>query len=128
MKVNVLIDSFGWIEYFGDGPLADKYGRYIESANKDGYLTPTIVLYEVYKKIKGESTEEKALEASAYISAKTEVIHLDDRIAFEAADISLGRDLPMADAIIAATANAFKAKIVTSDPHFKELKNVELIK
>ncbi len=128
MKVNVLIDSSGWIEYFGDGPLADKYGRYIESANKEGYQTPTIVLYEVYKKIKKESTEGKALEASAYISANTEVIHLNERIALEAADISLIHGLPMADAIIASTANAFKAKIVTSDPHFKVLKNVELIR
>lgn len=128
MKVNVLIDSFGWIEYFGDGPLANKYGSYIENTIKDRYLTPTIVLYEVYKKIKKERTEEKALWASAYISANTEIIHLNERIALEAAEISLVQGLHMADAIIVATADVFKAKIVTSDPHFEGLKNVELIK
>lgn len=125
--MRVLIDSFGWIEYFGEGALVEKYARYIEKANREEYYTPSIVLYEVYKKIKREGSEEKALEAYAYIFAYTSIVPLTGDLAVEAAEISLKRGLSMADAIIKATAERHKAKVVTGDKHFKGLEGVELI-
>ncbi len=62
MKVNVLIDSYGWIEYFGDGRLAEKYANYIEKANTENYITPSVVLYEVYKKNAKIVTSDKHLK------------------------------------------------------------------
>lgn len=125
--MRVLIDSFGWIEYFGEGALVEKYARYIEKANREEYYTPSIVLYEVYKKIKREGSEEKALEAYAYIFAYTSIVPLTGDLAVEAAEISLKRGLSMADAIIKATAERHKAKVVTGDKHFKGLEGVKLI-
>lgn len=124
MKVNVLIDSYGWMEYFGDGQLAEKYARYIEKANTENYITPSVVLYEVYKKIKKEKNEEKALEAYAYIVTYTKISPLDERISINAAEKSLELGLGMADSIIIATAEYNNAKIVTSDKHLKELESV----
>ena len=69
MKVNVLIDSSGWIEYFAEGKLAPKYAKYIEAANSSVYATPAIVLYEVYKRIKSVKGEDAALKAVAHIIA-----------------------------------------------------------
>lgn len=63
----ILIDSFGWIEYFTDGPLADKFANYVETASPTNTLAPTIVIYEVYKVIKREAGEDKALEAYAQL-------------------------------------------------------------
>lgn len=125
--MNVLVDSYGWIEYFGEGPLADKYARYIEKANTSSYITPSVVLYEVYKKIRREKTEDKALEAYAYIVSYTKIIPLDEKTALDAAEKSLEFGLGMADAIITATADNNDAKIVTSDKHFKELDDVAYI-
>lgn len=122
----ILVDSYGWIEYFANGLLAEKYGKYIESASEENTVTPTIVVYEVYKKVKREKGEEKAMEAYAQI-ARTKIIPLDESLAMDAADFSLELKLGMADAIIYATAKREKAKIVTSDEHFKGLKDVELI-
>jgi len=127
MRVNVLIDSSGWIEYFGEGPLIDKYAKYIERANPKEYYTPSIIIYEVYKKIKKEISEERALEAYAYISAYTTLVYLTEKIAIEAAEISLKKGLSMADAIIKATAELYDARVITGDEHFKGLANVELI-
>lgn len=125
--MSVLIDSCGWIEYFGDLPLVEKYAVYIEKANKKEYVTPSIVLYEVYKKIKKDVSEERALEAVAYILSYTTVHHLNEKTAIEAAEASLGQGLPMADAVILATARLHNAKIITGDEHFKGLKEAELI-
>jgi predicted nucleic acid-binding protein len=114
----ILIDSFGWIEYFTNGPLADKYATYVETASPTRTFTPTIVINEVYKVIKREAGEDKALEAYAQLK-NTKIIPLDENLALSAADISLEFGIPMADSVIYATAKRFGANIVTSDPHFK---------
>lgn len=123
----ILIDSYGWIEYFAEGPLADNYATYIEKANAENTITPTIIVYEVYKKIKITRDEQKALEAYAQIS-QTKIIELTGPLSLEAADISLTANLGMADSIIVATAKAYNAEIITSDEHLKSMKGVKFIK
>ena len=122
----ILIDSYGWLEYFLDGPLADKYAKYVEDANEEAYVTPTIVVYEVYKRIRNIQGEQSALEAYAQIS-RTKIIDLTSQLALEAAEISISTKLGMADSLIVATAKAFNAQVVTSDKHLKELNEVKFI-
>jgi predicted nucleic acid-binding protein len=120
----LLVDSSGWIEFFTDGPLASDYTRYLKDLTK--IVTPTIVLYEVYKKIKRERTEEDALLAVSLIN-RTSVIPLSESIVLLAADLSLKYSLPMADAIVYSTALEENCKVITSDIHFKNLDRVILI-
>lgn len=121
----ILVDSCGWLEYFTDGTLAPKYYAYLKRTKE--IITPTIILYEIYKKIKKERSEEDALLAVAQIQ-QTEIIPLADSIALAAADLSLEHKIPMADAIIYATARSQGAKIITSDEHFRELENIVFLK
>jgi len=80
------------------------------------------------KLIKGDISEEKALEAYAQLM-RAKVISVDASLALEAADFSLSLrlGLSMADGIVYATAKREGAKLVTSDEHFKGLKDVEFI-
>lgn len=119
-----IVDSSGWIEFFTDGPLAGQYSKYIKAPSK--IITPTIVLYEVYKIIKRERTEEEALIAVSHIN-KTQIVELSESIALFAADISLSYSLPMADAIVYATAAETNCRVVTSDAHFSDLDKVIFI-
>ena len=80
-------------------------------------MTPTIVLYEVYKWIKRERSEEDALAAVASMQ-KTRVIPLTNDLALAAADISLAERLAMADAIVLATARANDAELLTTGGDF----------
>lgn len=123
MKV---IDSYGWIEYFANGPLAKKYAPYIESVNANDSVTPTVVVYEVYKRLKKEKGEQVALEAYAQIT-RTRIVALDEQSALKAADVSLERGLAMADAIVYSTARAYSARLITSDKDLKELPGVQYI-
>lgn len=84
----ILIDSFRWIEYFTDGPLADEYAEYVENASPTNTVIPTLVIYEVYKVIKREAGEDRALKAYVELK-KTKIIPLDESITLIAADISL---------------------------------------
>ena len=122
----ILIDSYGWLEYFLDGPLAEKYAKYVEDANEENYVTPTIVVYEVYKRIRSIQGEQSGLEAYSQIT-RTKVVELTSQIALEAAEISLSTNLGMADSLIVATAKAYNAQIVTSDKHLKDLKETKFI-
>jgi len=122
----ILIDSYGWIEYFAEGSLADKYAQFVEEASIEDTLTPTIVIYEVYRKIKKMKGEERALEAYAQIS-RTRIVELTESLSLQAADISLKVGLGLADSIVAATAKAYNAEIITGDRHLKEAENVKFI-
>ncbi|OGL45250.1 MAG: twitching motility protein PilT [Candidatus Schekmanbacteria bacterium RBG_16_38_11] len=116
-----LVDSFGWIEYFTDGSLADDYYKYLKKP--EDIITPAIVIYEVYKKIKKIKGEDPSLIALAQIK-RTKIIPIDEKIALLAANLSIKYSLPMADSLILATAKDQRAKLVTSDPHFKKLEGV----
>lgn len=92
------------------------------------HFTPTVVLYEVYKLVRQEFDEEKAIRSCAYITGNTTVVPLDEMLAVEAANVGLQHGLSMADAIVKATADLFGAKVVTSDEHLGKLKGVQLIR
>lgn len=116
----IVIDSSGWLEYFLEGPLAS---RYAASVRETDVLMPTIVLYEVYKALKQRLEKAAVARALAQMSERP-TISLDETLALAAAETSLAHDLPMADAIIYATAQVHEAKLVTSDAHFKGLPGV----
>ena len=120
----IIVDSCGWLEWFSDGVLARKYQKYLE--NKNELLVPTIVLYEVYKTLKREVGEEKALLAFGHMKI-SEVIHFDENLALRAADISLLHNLAMADAIVYAASLENNCRLITSDGDLKSLPQVTFI-
>jgi predicted nucleic acid-binding protein len=120
----IVVDSSGWLEFLTDGVLADDYSRHL--SEPAAVLTPTIVIYEVYKHAKRLLAEEDAIDAVAAMQ-KTRVVPLTDELALLAADLSLAHRLPMADAIVLATAQAHGAEVVTSDADFAGVPGVTYI-
>ena len=121
----ILVDSSGWIEYLAARPRADDFARYLEG--DEPLVTSAIQVYEIYKVVRRDVSEERAIEAVSALRA-TAVVPLDENIALEAADISLEHGLAMADAIIFATAARYRAEIVTADSVFEGLAGVTLIR
>jgi len=120
----IVVDSSGWLEFLTDGPLADEYANYLR--RPESVVTPTIVIYEVYKRAKRVRGEEEAVDAVAAMQ-KTRVVSLTDELALIAADLSLLYKLPMADAIVLATAQANDADVITSDSDFRNIPRVVYI-
>ena len=114
----VVVDSSGWIEFFTDGPKADAYARYLRHPEK--VITPAVVLYEVYKKIKRERGEEVAKLCVAQIE-KTNLVPIDTDMALRAADLSIEFSLPMADSFVLASARASGAELITGDADFRKV-------
>jgi predicted nucleic acid-binding protein len=122
----ILLDSSVWVEYFAAGKLGAKYEKYVEQASEENTITPTIIVYEVYKKVSREKGEELALEVYGQL-ARTKIVPLSEELAISAADVSQKLGLGMADSIIYATARSEQARLVTGDEHFKGLEDVEFI-
>lgn len=122
----LVIDSSVWLDFFGGGKNAKGARKYIFS--NEPLMTPTLVLYEVYKKVRKEKNEASAILAITQIENKSEhLIPLDEALALFAADASLKWKLAMADAIIYATTLQEEATLITGDHHFEGLDQVELV-
>lgn len=80
----------------------------------------------MYRKIKKDRGEEKALEAYAHLEG-TRTVALEPSLALAAADLGLKTGLGTVDSIIYATARRYDAELVTSDHHFQGLTGVTLI-
>lgn len=119
-----LVDSSGWLELFADGPRADEYAEHLSDLEQ--VLTPTLVVYEVYRFLKRERSEEEALVATAQLD-KSVVVPLTSTIALTAADLGLEHGLAMADAVVYATGLLYEAPVVTSDRDFEGLPGVVYI-
>ena len=87
-------------------------------SDREQLVVPAIVIYEVYKVLKREVGEEKALLAVGHMKG-TRIVPLDETLALAAADVSLQENLAMADAIILATARFYNCTIITSDSDLK---------
>ena len=86
-----------------------------------------IEVYEVYKVIRRDLTEERALEAVAALRRAT-IAPVDDSLALDAADLSLQHGLAMADSIVLATARRHGAKLVTGDTDFDGVPDAVVIR
>jgi len=120
----IVVDSSGWLEFLTDGALADQYAPHLRQPMS--VVTPTIVVYEVYKHAKRLLSEEDAVDAVAAMQ-KTQIIPLSNELTLVAADLSLAHRLPMADAIVLATAQAYNADVITSDADFADVPGVRYI-
>ena len=117
-----LVDSSAWLEYFADGPNAGFFESPI--TRKSELIVPTVVIFEVCKRILQQHGEEEALRAVSALHGGT-IIALSAELAVLAASISYELKLPMADSLILATAQAHNAVIWTQDADFRDLPNVK---
>lgn len=122
----ISVDSYGWIERLTDGPKSEAYNSVIDGADPAEIVTSSIVLYEVYRKVKQTVDEQVALEAAAAIG-QTHVVPVDQTISLEAADYSIMYGIHMADALVYATARHYGADLYTSDEDLRDLKGVVFI-
>jgi predicted nucleic acid-binding protein len=118
--VNV-VDSSGWIEYLSGGGNASFFRTSLEG--DEPILVPTLCLFEVYRHMLRHIGREEALEVVAAMRGGV-VVELDDRLALEAAELSVETKLALADSIVLATARAHDAELWTQDSDFDGMAGV----
>ena len=86
-----VVDSSAWLEYLADGPNAAIFAKPIEATRS--LIVPTLALFEVFKRVSQQRTEDDALRAVAV----------------------------MADSVMLATAHRHRATLWTQDSDFDGL-------
>jgi len=117
-----IVDSSGWLAYFADEPNAKHFLTPLNDT--DSLVVPTVTIYEVFKVVLRESSENEALQVAVAMQ-KGRVVDLTASMAIAASKISLEHKIPMADSIIIATAKEFEATIWTQDSDFKNIDDVK---
>jgi len=135
--MNIIVDSWAWIEYFA----GTKYGAIVkEYLEKHVCFTPNIVLLEIAGKYAREGFSEKEiLKRILFIIKKTEIIEFTYEDAVKASfcylelreharKLGLKKKPGIADGLLLALARRYNAKILTGDEHFREITEVIFIK
>lgn len=89
-----IVDSSGWLEYFANGPNAQRF--LLPLRQTESLIVPVVSIYEVFKVVLRERGENHALQAATAMQKAT-VADLTPALAMMAAKLSLEHSLPMAD-------------------------------
>ena len=116
-----LADSSIWLEFFAG---TDRGAHFKDILSEPDLIVPSVVIYEVFKKLYSQKGETLAVTALMHMQQKR-VIELDEHLAVLAAKVSAEEKLPMADSLIYATALLHDATVWTQDADFKNLAQVE---
>jgi len=116
-----VVDSSCWLEFIEDSSIGDMVAPII--ADVEHLVVPTIVLYEVFRKL-------TAMKDSGYAKGFIQgmlvanIVPLDIPLSLSAANIGQKYQLAMADSIIYATTMRRNAILWTADKHFDGLPSV----
>lgn len=112
-----VVDSSAWLEYFAGTERAALFAEQIE--RPASLVVPVITLYEVFKKVLRDRGEHLALRIVAHMQ-QGRVAGVDAPLALKAATLNM----PLADSLIYATAQAHGATLWTQDAQFEGLAGV----
>lgn len=116
-----LIDSSLWIDYLVNG----NFKEIIETEEK--LLLATISIIEIKKKLSKLKIPNKEInDKMHFIKKQSIIIDLDEKIADKASEIVIGKNLPIADSIVYASALIHNAILLTLDNDFRSLDNVKI--
>ena len=131
--MKAVIDTRFFVVHFlaEDEETKKKTRRMLESLQKEASLgfVPTIVVHEFYKfEMENFGREVADMRMNAILKSELNTVNLDSSTAIEAARLRCKyADLPMADAIIAATAIKTSSDFVlTDDRHIERIREVKI--
>ncbi len=127
--MNVIVDSYAWIEYFEGSKKGLLAKEIIENENNSIFCS-ALTVSEIVSK-----SERLGKDSSQYIEAMqslSRILKIDEKTAIEAGKKHAAirkkvKNFGLADAFIIVQGEKEKAKILSGDKHFKEMKNAIFI-
>lgn len=127
----VVFDSYAWLEYAMGNPRAKDVTHYLENDEVE-ILTPSSVLAEVGDVLRRNAVaKDTRNQVITYIKGKSLMVNIDSAIAESAGEINFTNKVEkkiknwgMLDSMVYAVAMGRRGRVLTGDPHFKDLKDV----
>ena len=84
-----------------------------------------IVIHEVFKLTLEQEGRETAKIRRRFLEKDFEAVVMDGQIAETSAELRHKYRIPLGDSVIAATSVITKARVVTDDPHFNQIQEIQ---
>ena len=125
-----MVDAWAWVEYLIGSEFGAKLKEVLDADGNEVY-TCAITLAEVISKVAREGRDVEA--PYTMLLSNSQVININEDLSKHAGLLHCEmrktlKDFGLADAYVLATARKLKAKVLTGDVHFKDVKEAVLIK
>lgn len=119
-----LVDSQGWLEFFADGELAEKFSEAIIDIKK--LIVPAPIITTVFRSLLQQTSASIALQAIAHMQLG-KCVSLDSQIAMTAARFGVKNTLDSDELYLLAFAKKYNCIIWTNNPKLELQSNVKFI-
>jgi len=128
MSEQTVVDAYAWVEYLDGSKLGEKLRDLMEHGSE--LYTSAVTLAEVVSKAARTGRDHKT--AHRVISGNSTIIEADEQLSYDAGVLHAEirktvKDFGLGDAYVLATARRLNAKILTGDPHFKDVKDARAL-
>ncbi|MEJ2244434.1 MAG: PIN domain-containing protein [Candidatus Bathyarchaeota archaeon] len=125
MPKSCMYDTRFFVEYF--------YSTDVEFLNKlkkdlkeiKDRLVSVLVVHEIHKINLENQGKQVALLRSEIIRRDFKVVNVDYETAVKSAQLRSKHRIPLADSVIAASAQIHRCTLVSDDPHFKKIEDLK---
>jgi len=124
----VVFDAYAWVEYALDSPKAETVARMLESSSEA--FTPASVLAELKESMLRHGIRRSRIrQVLTFVRSRTIVAEIDAEIAEVAGETNFRqkkkvKNWGMLDSFVLAVAAVKGGKVLTGDPHFKNMNDV----
>jgi toxin FitB len=127
MTTSRVYDTRFFVEYFysPDKELIRKLKEEFRSKNEK--LVSSLTIHEFHRIVLKTKGKDVATLRSSTIKRDFQVIDVDYSIAVKSAELRAKHPMPMADSVIAATAQIKECALFSDDAHFKNIENLKLV-
>ena len=125
MPERSVYDTRFFVEYFysGDPEFLSRMKEDLRSVRDR--MVSVVTIHEIYRIDLEREGREVARLRSETIRRDFEVVDVDYEMAIRSAELRSRHRIPMADSVIAATAQLHGCPVVSDDPHFQEIKGIK---
>jgi toxin FitB len=125
MPERCLYDTRFFVEYFysEDTEILKKLKEELRSVNDR--MVSSLTVHEIHRiNLKREGKDAAVLRSNT-IQADFKIVDVNYNIAVKSAELRGRHQIPMADSVIAATAQIHECPVFSDDAHFKEILNLK---
>jgi toxin FitB len=120
-----IYDTRFFVEYFYS-PDKEQVGKIKEEfRSKNEKMVSSLTIHEFHRIVLKTKGKEGAALRSGTIQRDFQVVDVDYSIAVKSAELRAKHPMPMADSVIAATAQIKECTLFSDDNHFKNVENLK---
>jgi predicted nucleic acid-binding protein len=128
MIERIIADAYAWVEYLDGTKRGEKLKNLIEAGAE--VYTSAVTLAEVVSK--AARTERDHEKAYAVMRGNSTIVEADERLSYETGILHAEmrrtvKDFGLSDAYVLATSRRLGARVLTGDPHFKDIKDATIL-